>query len=101
MIWEKRILDIKTPGIGERLAVQVVAFVQELRGLDLFKAPGISESIEWATALQTISQLELNQNGVDSTLGVLLKYQDDIKRIRGTEVAEILRRIEAVYKKSC
>ena len=96
---EKRILDIKAPGIGEKLANQVVAFVQELRSSDLFKAPGISEAIEWATALQTISQLELDQNGVDSTLGVLLKYQDDIKRIRGTEVSEILRRIEATYKK--
>ena len=96
---EKRILDIKAPGIGERLAAQVVAFVQELRGSDLFKAPGISEAIEWATALQTISQLELDQNAVDSTLGVLLKYQDDIKRIRGTEVSEILRRIEATYQK--
>lgn len=96
---EKRILDIKAPGIGERLAAQVVAFVQELRGSDLFKAPGISEAIEWATALQTISQLELDQNGVDSTLGVLLKYQDDIKRIRGTEVSAILRRIEATYQR--
>jgi|TARA_B100000745_G_C20068479_1_gene364717 MoxR-like ATPase len=95
---EKRILDIKAPGIGERLAAQVVAFVQELRDLDLFKAPGISEAIEWATALQTISQLELNQDGVDSTLGVLLKYQDDIKRIQGTEVSEILRRIEVVHQ---
>ena len=96
---EKRILDIKAPGIGEKLADQVVAFVQELRSSDLFKAPGISEAIEWATALQTISQLELDQNGVDSTLGVLLKYQDDIKRIRGTKVSEILRRIEVPYQK--
>jgi MoxR-like ATPase len=95
---EKRILDIKAPGIGERLAAQVVAFVQELRDLDLFKAPGISEAIEWATALQTISQLELNQDGVDSTLGVLLKYQDDIKRIQGTEVSEILRRIKVDHQ---
>jgi len=96
---EKRILDIKAPGIGEKLADQVVAFVQELRSSDLFKSPGISEAIEWATALQTISQLELDQNGVDSTLGVLLKYQDDIKRIRGTEVSAILRRIEATYQR--
>jgi len=81
------------------LADQVVAFVQELRSSDLFKSPGISEAIEWATALQTISQLELDQNGVDSTLGVLLKYQDDIKRIRGTEVSAILRRIEATYQR--
>ena len=95
---EKEILDIKAPGIDEKLAAQVVAFVQELRGSDLFKAPGISEAIEWATALQTISQLELNQDGVDSTLGVLLKYQDDIKRIQGTEVSEILRRIKVDHQ---
>jgi len=96
---EKEILDIKAPRIGERLAAQVIAFVQELRNSDLFKPPGISEAIEWANALQTISQLELDQSSVDSTLGVLLKYQDDITRIRGTEVSDILRKIEADYGK--
>tara|TARA_A100001037_G_scaffold270673_1_gene265661 strand:+ start:777 stop:1592 length:816 start_codon:yes stop_codon:yes gene_type:complete len=91
---ERQILDLKAPGIGERLANQVVAFVQELRKLDLYKPPGISETIDWAGALHLISQLELDQEGVDSTLGVLLKYQDDISRIRGSEVSEILRSIE-------
>ena len=91
---ERQILDLKAPGIGERLADQVVAFVRELRNLDLYKPPGISETIDWANALHLISQLELNQEGVDSTLGVLLKYQDDISRIRGSEVSQILRSIE-------
>ena len=91
---ERQILDLKAPGIGERLANQVVAFVQQLRSLDLYKPPGISETIDWANALHMISQLELNQEGVDSTLGVLLKYQDDISRIRGSEVSQILRDIK-------
>ena len=91
---ERQILDLKAPGVGERLADQVVAFVRELRNLDLYKPPGISETIDWANALHLISQLELNQEGVDSTLGVLLKYQDDISRIRGSEVSQILQSIE-------
>ena len=95
---ERDILDIKAPGISERLIVQVVNFVQELRAADLFKPPGVSEAIEWAKALQTISQLELDQDSVESTLGVLLKYQDDIAQVRGSEVSEILRRIEADHQ---
>tara|TARA_B100000686_G_scaffold353161_1_gene457640 strand:+ start:700 stop:1614 length:915 start_codon:yes stop_codon:yes gene_type:complete len=91
---EREILELKAPGIGERLADQVVAFVQQLRSLDLYKPPGISETIDWANALHMISELELNQEGVESTLGVLLKYQDDISRIRGSEVAQILRNIK-------
>ena len=79
--------------MGERLTSQVVAFVHELREADLFKRPGISESIDWAKSLHTLDQLELDQENVESTLGVLLKYQDDVARIQGTEVAEILNRI--------
>ena len=97
---EKEILDLKAPGISERLAGRVVEFVQELRSSDLFKPPGISETIEWANALHAISQLDLDQDGVDSTLGVLLKYQDDIKRIQGSEVSRILKEIELDYEKS-
>ena len=97
---ERDILDIKAPGISERLTEQVVRFVQELRASDLFKPPGVSEAIEWAKALQTISQLELDQENVESTLGILLKYQDDIARVRGSEISEILRRIEAEHRES-
>ena len=94
---EREILDIKAPGVGERLSAQVVAFVRELRAADLFKRPGIAESIDWAKALNTLDQLELDQENVDSTLGVLLKYQDDIARIKGSGAAEILARVTADF----
>ena len=94
---EREILDIKAPGVSERLSAQVVAFVRELRAADLFKRPGIAESIDWAKALNTLDQLELDQENVDSTLGVLLKYQDDIARIKGSEAAEILARVAADF----
>ena len=93
VVREQEILALKAPGVGERLTSQVVAFVHELREADLFKRPGISESIDWAKSLHTLDQLELDQENVESTLGVLLKYQDDVARIQGTEVAEILNRI--------
>ena len=92
---EREILAIKAPGVGERLSAQVVAFVHELREVDLFKRPGIAESIDWAKSLHTLDQVELDQENVGSTLGILLKYQDDITRIRGSEAAEILARITA------
>ena len=94
---EREILDIKAPGVGERLSAQVVAFVRELREADLFKRPGIAESIDWAKALNTLDQLELDQENVDSTLGVLLKYQDDIARIKGSEAAKILAQVKADF----
>ena len=97
MAREQEILDIKAPGVGERLSAQVVAFVRELRAADLFKRPGIAESIDWAKALNTLDQLELDQENVDSTLGVLLKYQDDIARIKGSEAADILARVTADF----
>ena len=75
----------------------MVAFVRELRTADLFKRPGIAESIDWAKALNTLDQLELDQENVDSTLGVLLKYQDDIARIKGSGAAEILARVTADF----
>ena len=93
VVREQEILALKAPGVGERLTSQVVAFVHELRETDLFKRPGIAESIDWAKSLHTLDQLELDQENVESTLGVLLKYQDDVARIQGTEVAEILNRI--------
>ena len=92
---EREILAIKAPGVGERLSAQVVAFVHELREVDLFKRPGIAESIDWAKSLHTLDQVELDQENVGSTLGILLKYQDDITRIRGSEASEILARITA------
>ncbi|MBM3645010.1 MAG: MoxR family ATPase [Alphaproteobacteria bacterium] len=92
---EIEILKVKAPGVPERLSRQVVGFVQELRKLDLFKAPGVAESIDWATALGELDALDLDPRTVNDTLGVLLKYQDDIQRLQGSEAAEILRKVKS------
>ena len=85
----------KVPGIGKTLSEQVVGFVQALRKLDLFKAPGVAESIDWATALSELNVLDLDPRTINDTLGVLLKYQDDIQRLQGTEAAQILERVKS------
>ena len=87
---ERAILAAKAPGVPARLSAQVVAFVQRLRGMDLFKLPGVAETIDWAAALQYLDQHELGERAVDETLGVLLKYQDDIAKIRGNEAARLI-----------
>jgi len=92
---ELEILKVKAPGVSERLSRQVVGFVQELRKLDLFKAPGVAESIDWATALSELNALDLDPKTINDTLGVLLKYQDDIQRLQGSEAAEILRKVKS------
>jgi MoxR-like ATPase len=92
---ELEILKVKAPGASERLSRQVVGFVQELRNLDLFKAPGVAESIDWATALSELNALDLDPRTINDTLGVLLKYQDDIQRLQGSEAAEILRKVKS------
>ena len=92
---ELEILKVKAPGSSERLSRQVVGFVQELRKLDLFKAPGVAESIDWATALSELNALDLDPRTINDTLGVLLKYQDDIQRLQGSEAAEILRKVKS------
>jgi hypothetical protein len=73
----------KALGVGEKLSAQIVAFVQRLRREDLFKLPGVAETIDWAGALSHLDAHELTPEVVDETLGVLLKYQDDIAKIRG------------------
>ena len=92
---ELEILKVKAPDASERLSRQVVGFVQELRKLDLFKAPGVAESIDWATALSELNVLDLDPRTINDTLGVLLKYQDDIQRLQGSEAAEILRQVKS------
>ena len=87
---ERAILAAKGPGLPERLSAEIVAFVQRLRTMDLFKLPGVAETIDWAAALQYLDQHELDAEAIDQTLGVLLKYQDDIARIRGAEAARLL-----------
>jgi len=87
---ELEILRVKTPEAAETLSRQVVAFVQRLRKLDLFKLPGIAETIDWNQALTRLDVVSLNPDVVNDTLGALLKYQDDIVRVRESEAARIL-----------
>lgn len=87
---ERAILKIRAPGVPERLSAEVVAFVQRLRGGDYFKLPGVAETIDWAAALSALDAKELEPASVDETLGVLLKYQDDIAKLRGAEAAKLV-----------
>jgi MoxR-like ATPase len=87
---ERAILAAKAPSVAQHLAAQVVAFVQRLRAKDLFKLPGVAETIDWAQALTYLNQKELTPAAVDETLGVLLKYQDDIAKVRGAEAARLV-----------
>ncbi len=87
---ELEILRVKAPRAAERLSREVVHFVQELRGADLFKLPGVAETIDWVEALTQLDKVSLDPETVDSTLGVLLKYQDDIAKIQGSEAQRIL-----------
>ncbi|MBX9701617.1 MAG: MoxR family ATPase [Acetobacteraceae bacterium] len=92
---ERAILAIRAPGLPERLSAEVVAFVQKLRGGDLFKLPGVAETIDWAAALAALDARELEPAVVDETLGVLLKYQDDIAKLRGAEAARLVAEAKA------
>ena len=92
---ELDILRRKAPGAPERLSREVVAFVQRLRAMDLFKLPGVAETIDWSKALVSLDQVALDPRLVDDTLGALLKYQDDIARIKGSEAARILSEVKA------
>lgn len=87
---ERAILAAKAPNVPDHLAAQVVGFVQRLRGEELFKLPGVAETIDWAQALTYLNKAELTAGDVDETLGVLLKYQDDIAKIRGAEAARLV-----------
>jgi MoxR-like ATPase len=87
---ERQILALKAPGVPEKLSAEIVAFVQRLRGEDLFKLPGVAETIDWASALTYLDQHELAPQAVDETLGVLLKYRDDIAKIKGSEAARLV-----------
>jgi MoxR-like ATPase len=92
---ERAILRVRAPQVAERLAAQVVGFVQRLRGGDYFKLPGVAETIDWAQALAALDAEELEPASVDATLGVLLKYQDDIARLRGAEAARLVAEVQA------
>ncbi|MCU0805738.1 MAG: MoxR family ATPase [Burkholderiales bacterium] len=92
---ELEILRRKAPGAAERLSQEVVLFIQKLRGMDLFKLPGVAETIDWSKALVELDKLALDPDVINDTLGVLLKYQDDIARVRGSEAARILAEVQA------
>jgi MoxR-like ATPase len=92
---ETAILRKKAPEASAQLAAEVVAFVQRLRGQELFKAPGVAETLDWAAALVQLDAVALDPELVDSTLGVLLKYQDDIARLRGSEALKLIQDIQA------
>ena len=91
---ERAILRARVPGVDEALTDKVVAFVQRLRARDLFKSPGVAESIDWVQALVALDQVVLTPEAIEPTLGVVLKYQDDIEKVRGAEVVAILHEIE-------
>jgi MoxR-like ATPase len=92
---ELQIVRLKAPGASERLYRQVVEFVQRMRGLDLFKSPGVAETIDWTNALVALNTLQLDPASVQDTLGVLLKHQDDLQRLQGGDTAKILDELRA------
>ena len=92
---EMKILAEKAPEAAANLQRQVVSFVQALRQQNLFKSPGVAETIDWVQALVELNCVALDPQTVDSTMGVLLKYQDDISRIQGSEAARILSEVQA------
>jgi len=92
---ELAILRIKAPGAAETLSREVVGFVQKLRTADLFKLPGVAETIDWAHALTQLDVLALTPEAINDTLGVLLKYQDDIAKVQGSEATRILEQVRA------
>lgn len=87
---ELEIVRRKVPGAGEMLSRQIVAFIQSLREMDPYKLPGVSETIEWARALRALDAVTLDAAVIDNTLGVLLKYQDDVGRVRGPEADRLV-----------
>lgn len=89
---EIQIVKARVPGASERLARQVVLVVQELRRMDLYKLPGVAETLDWVTALVALDQTELTPQAVEDTLGAILKYQDDIAQVRGQRLNELLKR---------
>jgi MoxR-like ATPase len=91
---EAAILARRVPGAPQKLAAEIVAFVQRLREIELYKLPGIAETIDWTRALMELDAVALDPETINHTLGVLLKYQDDIARVQGSEAARILEQVQ-------
>ena len=89
---ELQIITAKIPDAPRKLAQQVTAFIQEMRETELYKIPGISETLDWLSALLALNQTELDPSVIDDTLGLMLKYQDDIEAVRGEPVRAMLER---------
>ena len=92
---ESEILSLKAPSVGEDLREQLITFIHKLRDEDLFKHPGVAETIDWANALTQLNVVTLTADVVNDTLGSLLKYQDDIAKVQGSEAARLLAEIQA------
>jgi MoxR-like ATPase len=92
---ETRVIHLKATGVPEELTAQLVRFVQKLREQDLFKQPGVAETLDWASALTQLNVVSLTPDIINNTLGTLLKYQDDIAKIQGSEAARLLAEIRA------
>jgi MoxR-like ATPase len=92
---ELQIVRTKVPGISKKLSEQVVGFVQHLRQQELFKSPGVAETLDWAAALSELDVVALDPATVSDTLGVLLKYQDDIAKLEGSKVKELLEEVRS------
>ena len=91
---EAQILERRVPGAPAKLAAEIVAFVQRLREIELYKLPGIAETIEWTRALMELDAIVLDPETINHTLGVLLKYQDDIGKVQGSEAARLLAQVK-------
>ncbi len=91
---EMAIINARIPGAAESLTRHIVGFVQKLRAEDLFKVPGVAETLDWTQALMTLDRLELDPDTINDTMGTLLKYQDDIAKIQGSEAARLLNEVK-------
>jgi len=91
---ELEIVQLKVPGISEQLASQIVDFVQAVRHEELYKQPGVAETLDWAEALGYLNTQSLDKAVIEATLGIILKYQDDVDKMRGTAVADIVANLE-------
>lgn len=92
---ELAIVRAKVPGASAELACQVTAFIQELRTTDLYKVPGVAETIDWTTALVALNQVKLDEAVVRETLGVILKYQDDVHKVQNEVFQQVYNRAQA------
>ncbi|MTI09275.1 AAA family ATPase [Curvivirga aplysinae] len=97
---ELDILKRKAPDAPEQLSEQIVGFINKLRNLDLFKLPGVAETIDWAHALTQLDRMALDPDTINDTLGTILKYQDDIQRIQGTEASRLLEEVKTDMMKA-